>query len=118
MKTERYTKNDITVAIVRSDEVFEDTQQAVEVIMSCDCDRMILSGSNFPEAFFDLKTGLAGDILQKCSNYRVTIAIVGDFSKYDSKSLHAFISECNRGNQVFFLPDEDTALARMQHIRK
>ncbi|WP_083996437.1 DUF4180 domain-containing protein [Desulfosporosinus acididurans] len=54
------------------------------------------------EDFFDLKTKLAGEILQKFVNYHVRIAIVGDFSGYKSKSLKDFIYESNNGKDVFF----------------
>ena len=33
------------------------------------------------------------------------LALVGKFDKYNSKSLKAFLIECNRGNQFFFVPD-------------
>ncbi|MBU1101276.1 MAG: DUF4180 domain-containing protein [Bacteroidetes bacterium] len=53
----------------------------------------------------ETQSGLAGEILQKCINYRLKIAIVGDFEKYKSKSLQALIIESNRGNQFFFVAD-------------
>jgi len=39
-----------------------------------------LNKSAICDDFFDLSTGLAGEILQKFVNYHVKIAIVGDFS--------------------------------------
>ena len=56
------------------------------------------------------ETGVAGDILQKFSNYRMKLAITGAFEGYQSRSLAAFIRESNRGNLVFFVPDMETAL--------
>jgi hypothetical protein len=66
------------------------------------CVGMIVPKECFPESFFDLKTGFAGEILQKFSNYRMRIAVIGDFSSYMSKSLKDFIYECNNGSIVFF----------------
>ena len=45
---------------------------------------------------------MAGEILQKFSNYRVRLAIVGDFTPYSSKSIKDFIYESNkkRTNQL------------------
>jgi hypothetical protein len=60
--------------------------------------------------FFDLKTKLAGEILQKCSNYQFRLAIVGDFSKYKSKSLRDFIYEINKGKLVAFTHNLESAL--------
>jgi hypothetical protein len=68
---------------------------------------------HFPEQFFDLKTRFAGEILQKFSNYRVRLAIIGNFNAYDSDSFQAFIRESNRGNQIFFLPDRTAAIERL-----
>lgn len=67
-------------------------------------DYVILHEENITPDFFDLKTGLAGEILQKFTNYRVKLAIVGDFSKYKSNSLQQFIAESNKGRQVNFVP--------------
>ncbi|HLP95796.1 MAG TPA: DUF4180 domain-containing protein [Saprospiraceae bacterium] len=60
--------------------------------------------------FFDLKTGLAGEILQKFSNYEAYLTIVGDFSGYDSKSLKDFISESNKRGRIRFVDNIDQAV--------
>lgn len=60
--------------------------------------------------FFNLKTGLAGDILQKFSNYRKKLAIVGDFSDISSKSLRDFIRESNRTGNISFVSSSEEAM--------
>lgn len=65
-------------------------------------DGIILYERNITTDFFDLQTKLAGEILQKFSNYRIRLVIVGDWSKYTSRSLEAFICESNRGKTVNF----------------
>ena len=82
-------------------------------LVSDNCNRIIIHERNLHSDFFQLKTGLAGDILQKFSNYKVKLAIIGDFSKYKSKSLHDFIRECNKGSMIFFLDTLDSALIRL-----
>jgi hypothetical protein len=57
---------------------------------------------SLPIAFFDLKTGLAGEMLQKFSNYRMKVTINGNFASMANKNLQDFIRECNSGNQVRF----------------
>lgn len=59
-------------------------------------------------AFFDLRSGLAGDLLQTFANYRVGLVVVGDVTDHVSASpaLADFIRESNRGRQVWFVPDE------------
>lgn len=54
--------------------------------------------------FFDLRSGIAGELLQKFSNYRMRLAVVGDFSQNESKSLQAFIAESNRVGAIYFAP--------------
>jgi hypothetical protein len=92
------------------------TQDAVDLLGetgSEECSRIIIHETNLHPDFFVLSTGLAGDILQKFSNYQVRLAIIGDFSKFSSKSLHNFIYESNRGNSVFFAENLETALNRL-----
>lgn len=60
--------------------------------------------------FFDLSTGIAGEILQKFATYGVQIAIVGDFSEVTSQALKDFIFECNNGNNIFFVKDFNEAI--------
>jgi len=76
-------------------------------------DRIILHQENITEDFFDLKNGMAGEILQKFSTYRVRLAIVGNFSHYNKKSLQDFIFESNKGRQVNFLPSVDEAVKKL-----
>ena len=76
--------------------------------------KIIIYKENIDEKFFDLKTGLAGEILQKFSNYNTQLAIIGDFSKDTGKSLKDFIFESNKNNLVFFVKDIATALDKLQ----
>ena len=69
-----------------------------------DCSRLIISSGALSESFFVLGSGLAGEILQKISNYRMRLAIVGDFTNLTSKSWKDFIRESNRSRRVIFAP--------------
>lgn len=68
-------------------------------------------------SFFDLKTGLAGEILQKFSNYRMRLAIVGDFSGFKSKSLQDFIRESNRTGRIIFVQSLEEAINRLCGVK-
>lgn len=59
-------------------------------------------------AFFDLRSGLAGELVQKCANYRIGLAVVGDISGHvaSSAALAAFVRESNRGGHIWFVSDE------------
>ena len=76
-------------------------------------EKLILHKENITPDFFDLKTKLAGEILQKFSNYRVRLVILGDFSNVESKSLQDFIRESNKGKLVNFLESRDEGVRRL-----
>jgi hypothetical protein len=76
-------------------------------------DRMILHEKNITPEFFDLKTRMAGEILQKFSNYRIRLSIVGDFSKYTRKSIRDFIFESNKMGQISFVGSVEEARERL-----
>ena len=80
-------------------------------------DGIILYERNITHNFFDLQTKLAGEILQKFSNYRIRLVIVGDWSKYTSRSLEAFITESNRGKTVNFSSSPTEALKLLSRIK-
>lgn len=103
------------IAIVNSDEVImTDVQTAMDLIMSVKyetgCSKIALNKEAITEDFFILSKGIAGEILQKFINYRVKFAIYGDFSKYTSKPLKDFIYESNKGKDIYFVSDTDTAV--------
>ena len=112
-------KNDI--ALVITDEiVIKDTQSALDLIASVqyetDCDKLIVYKTCVADEFFDLSTGIAGEILQKFINYSKKIPIVGDYSKYTSKALKDFIYECNNGNSIYFVPSIEEALFKLDRV--
>jgi hypothetical protein len=57
--------------------------------------------------FFDLKTRLAGEMLQVCVNCNLPVAFVGDLAAERARSgaLTDFIRESNKGRQVWFVDD-------------
>ncbi|NVK84221.1 MAG: DUF4180 domain-containing protein [Cytophagia bacterium] len=77
--------------------------------------RVIIHKYNITPEFFDLKTKIAGEILQKFSNYQVRLAIVGDFNEVESKSLRDFIRESNRGKLVNFVDSLNEALMKLSN---
>jgi len=72
--------------------------------------KIVIHENQLPADFFDLKTGLAGEILQKVSNYRMHLAVAGDFSRYKSKSLKDFIRESNRIGRILFVQSVEEGL--------
>jgi hypothetical protein len=66
-------------------------------------------------AFFQLRSGIAGEFLQKMANYSLKFAAVGDISSYvgASEALRDFVVESNRGRSIFFVPDSAALEARL-----
>ena len=76
-------------------------------------DKVVIHQKNITPDFFELKNRMAGEILQKFSTYRVQLAIVGDFSTFNSKSLKDFIYESNKGNQISFVSSTNEAFTKL-----
>jgi hypothetical protein len=103
--------------LISKEFIINDVQDAVDLLAesgSADCSSIIILLDNLDKRFFDLKTGFAGEILQKFSNYRVRLAIVGDFAGYTSKSLREFIRESNRGGLIIFCDTVSSALKKFK----
>ena len=99
--------------IQASDIVIHSTEDALNLMGDLyyqSYDGLILYEEQITPVFFDLKTKMAGEILQKFSDYRFPLVLIGDFSKFPSQSLQDFIRESNKGRQVNFVPTFPEAL--------
>ena len=107
MEIKIHTIDDRKIAEIISDNiVLQTVEDAVDLIGNMSYqgfDKLIIHEENMISDFFELKNKMAGNILQKFSQYSMPLAIIGDFEKYESKSLNDFIFESNRGNQINFV---------------
>lgn len=107
MQIIKHEANNINMAEIISDDILintvEDGAQLLVDLYYQGFDKIIIQEKNITPDFFDLKTGIAGEVLQKCSNFRIQLAIIGDFEKYPGQSIKDFIYESNKGKQVNFL---------------
>ncbi|MDJ1476109.1 DUF4180 domain-containing protein [Bacillus sp. LS15-K4] len=122
MEIKKVVIGGINIALIRSGTVvISDVQTALDLVATVqyevDAKHIIIDKSLLSESFFDLKTRLAGDILQKFINYKVKIAIIGDFSMYTSKSLKDFIYESNKGQDIFYLATERQAIEKLSTLK-
>ena len=117
MEIKAHQIDNIQIAELKSEGLLiygiEDGQDLVGNIYYNGFDKAIVHQRNITPDFFVLKNKMAGEILQKFSNYRIQLAIIGDFSAYDSQSLKDFIYESNSGKQVCFVPSIEEALKRL-----
>ncbi len=88
------------------------TQDAMDLISLCaehDCGLMLLHEDALSTDFFQLKTGVAGEILQKLVNYRIRAAFVlKDISKL-SVRFKEMMLEANKSNQYRFFDNRADA---------
>lgn len=66
-------------------------------------------------AFFDLASGLAGELAQKAVNYRLRLAVIGDIRAHlrRSSALRDWVRECGDGRAVLFVADLDELARRL-----
>jgi Domain of unknown function (DUF4180) len=85
----------------------EGARDLIEEAMSHRASVIVVPVSRLDPAFFQLRSGLAGEVLQKAVNYRLKFAVVGDISAHvaASDALRDFVVESNGGRSIFFTPD-------------
>ena len=114
MKIEAHSINDIKIAEQISDDIIiNTTEDGLDLLGNLyyqGFDSIVMNEKNITPDFFDLKNGMAGEILQKFSTYRVRLTIVGDFSKYTGKSLKDFIFESNKSRHINFVDSTEEAI--------
>ncbi len=71
---------------------------------------VLLDGECLDEAFFDLKTGLAGAALLKWSNYSIRVAVILPQERIGTGRFAEFVMETNRGNQFRVFSDKESAV--------
>lgn len=76
---------------------------------------IVLPASRLDPEFLRLRSGLAGEFIQKVINYRLKLAVLGDLSPAiaASDALRDFVREASRGHDVVFAPDLPALLARL-----
>jgi hypothetical protein len=114
MQITTHNKNNIQIAELVSDDILiskaEEGTQLLADLYYQGFDLIIIQSGQLNHSFFELKSGLAGEVLQKCSNWRMRLTIVGNFNEVTSKSLRDFIYESNKGKMVNFVDSVNTAI--------
>lgn len=114
MEFKTHTINGIKLfEIISNDIIITTIQDGLDILGDCyykGFEGILLHEKNITPLFFDLKTGIAGEILQKFSNYRLRLFVIGDFSTYTNKPLQDFIYESNKSKLVNFVKSVDDVL--------
>lgn len=115
MNIELKEHNGYQIAELVSDGIeIRNSQDAVDLMGNCSYQgttKIIIRERNLTPDFFELRTGIAGEILQKFSTYNVQLAIIGDFEKYPGKSLQNFIYESNKYKRINFVSSLKDAIS-------
>ncbi|MFI5492507.1 DUF4180 domain-containing protein [Actinoplanes sp. NPDC051859] len=71
------------------------------------------------EQFFRLRSGVAGEIMQKFVNYQVRLVLLGDISAEiaASDALRDLVRESNKGKHIWFLSSLDELESRLSARR-
>jgi len=109
MKIIQSSKGNIAV-IENEVDTIKDTSSFLSVIISPGTEIVAIRKEHLDPEFFNLKSHLAGEFLQKVSNYRMRLIVLGDFSNIDSKSLKEFIFESNKTGHVVFTNNLEEAI--------
>jgi hypothetical protein len=67
--------------------------------------RMVIDSADLHPDFFNLKTGLLGNIFLKLSNYRVKTAFIVEMDKIKAERFHELIHEHKRSHEIRFFED-------------
>ena len=118
MNIEHLKEKGVDIAVISGDElVIVDTQSALDLAMTVKyetgAEKIVIDKDVICGDFFVLSTGMAGEILQKFTNYHVKVAVYGDYSHYTSKPLKDFIYESNHGKDFFFVSTKEEAVQRL-----
>jgi PadR family transcriptional regulator, regulatory protein AphA len=70
---------------------------------------LLINSGNLPDGFFDLKTGLAGAVMQKLVNYRIRAAAVIPSERISGR-FGEMVLESNKGRNFRFFSSRSDAL--------
>ncbi|GGW14409.1 hypothetical protein GCM10018980_12080 [Streptomyces capoamus] len=81
-----------------------------------DAQVVVVPVQRLADEFFRLRSGVAGAVAQKFVTYRLRLAVLGDMADHvaASDALRDFVYESNRGNQLWFLADEEELDGRLR----
>jgi hypothetical protein len=104
-KTIESSKGPLSRCFMEGEESIGCASDFLDLMANCPSTTIVLDKDALAPDFFKLRSGLAGEILQKVSNYRKRLLILGDFRGVASGALRDFIRESNRTGQVVFAAD-------------
>lgn len=102
--------------VISEDSILWNLQSGLDLISECfseNIQNIIIYTQDMDPVFWNLKTWIAGEILQKFTNYGIRIFVVWDFVDIKSNSLRDFVYESNKGKSINFVAAREDAIARL-----
>ena len=93
--------------------LIKDEPEALDLVAACGengTNLLLIHSINLPAEFFQLKTGLAGRILLKFTNYHLKVAAVLAAEEVNQGRFQEWALETNRGNEFRIFYDAQKAL--------
>ncbi|AZZ52838.1 MULTISPECIES: DUF4180 domain-containing protein [Rathayibacter] len=118
MRTE--TRQGVPLLLVDDDgpalSTSEDALAVIGEIYGSDAETIVVPVGRLDPEFFRLRSGIAGEFVQRFVMYGKRLVVVGDITEQVSASstLHDFVVESNRGDHLWFVPALDALDARLR----
>ena len=95
--------------------VIEDADAVVSLAWGTEADVLVVPAPRMDPTFFELRSGLAGAVMQKCANYHVHLVVLGDVSSWTdrSRAFRDFVYEANKGSVLWFVSEEAEVEGRL-----
>lgn len=96
-----------------SGSLFQREQDASDIIERCmeqDVNAVVLEGRMLADEFINLRTGLAGIVIQKLANYNIKAAVVIDDGQNFPARFQEMVSELSAGNTFRLFNDVESAV--------
>ncbi len=100
--------------------ILTNEQAALDLVGICgyeQTDCILLYSSNLSEDFYNLKSGLAGQVMLKWTNYRIKAAAVIPPEKIGSGRFYEMVIETNRRNDFRVFSDRESAIEWLERLQ-
>ena len=91
-----------------------DPNQAVTACIESGADALLLDQKALTPDFFDLSSGVAGNLVQRLQNYGIRMAAVVPSTAAHSRAFQEFAMEANTGSRFRFFPTREDAIAWLE----
>ena len=91
-----------------------DPNKAVTACIESGADALLLDQTALSPEFFDLSSGVAGNLVQRLQNYGIRMAAVVPSTAAHSRAFQEFAMEANTGGSFRFFPTREDAIGWLE----